>query len=108
MSKILLLVIGLTILASVFIATREYRELTGITCYSGEFIDNHTPVDDETDRVHWFWQWWPNRDEDKAFIQCVGSGSYIVYRPLDIAGVGFVLSGGLLIIALRPRNRSKS
>lgn len=35
--------------------------------------------------VYFITEWWPNRDEGKAFVDCVGPAEYIRYHPYDIA-----------------------
>jgi len=94
MKKLLLAVALILLLASVFTGTRQYREMTAHSC--GQPIAT-------TKSAHWIWQWLPNRDDNKDFIQCAGPSSFISYRPLDVAGVGFVISGSLVIIAIRRR-----
>lgn len=74
---------------SVFISTKEFKERTDQGC--GEQIE-------VIERVHWVWQWWPNRDGNKGFIACIGPSYFITYRPFDVAAVGFMLSIGLVIV----------
>lgn len=90
MKKVLATTALALLLLSVFVGTRQYKEQTGQGC--GE------PTTTE-ERVNWFWQWWPNRDDGSYFIQCVGPVHFVSYRPLDVAGAGILIAGVLLIIS---------
>ncbi|OGY26760.1 MAG: hypothetical protein A2Z11_02180 [Candidatus Woykebacteria bacterium RBG_16_43_9] len=94
MKNLLLIIAGVFLVISVLIATQGYKEKTGQDC--GE-------PSEVISRVNWFWQWWANRDEGRYFIACVGPSYYIVYRPLDIAGAGILLSAGIAFTAVKKR-----
>lgn len=88
--KLLLALVIILIIFPLFISTREFKERTSQECGKPMEVN---------ERVHWVWQWWPSRDDDKGFIACIGPSHFITYRPLDIAGLGFMLSIGLVIFA---------
>lgn len=94
MKKVLVIVACGLVVASIFIGTQQYKEQTGQDC---------GPQSETTERVHWVWQWLPHRDDNKSFIDCVGPSYFIVYRPLDIAAVGVLISAGLLFFATKRR-----
>lgn len=94
MKKPLFIIAGILIIMSVFIGAKEYTAQTGQGCGSPIKV---------VERVNWVWQWWPNRGGRGGFIDCVGPSYYIAYRPLDIAGLGIIVSVGLIFIAKKKR-----
>lgn len=90
-----LLILAAGILAfSLLAATTQFKEKTGQNCDTRP---------DQMQRVHWVWQWWAERGDDEVFILCAGSSAHVVYRPLDVAVVGFLVASGLTLGALKRR-----
>lgn len=93
--KTILVLALILLVSSVFFGSLRYVEKVNQGC--GEPTIS-------TKRINWFWQWWPNRDDDKAFLQCVGPSEYISYRPIDIAVLGILISIVLLKIVWKREN----
>lgn len=105
MKKILLVIAGLVLVASVMIGAQEYKEQTGQGCYVGDISNFNQNESDTINRVTWVWQWLPNHNASKSFTACVGPRDYIVYRPLDIAVIGLLISAALLLVAVKRNNK---
>lgn len=93
-----LLFVALVLLClSPIIGAQEFREKVGQHCgNSAEFVQ----------RVDWVWDWLANRDDGKAFVDCVGPSEYVAYRPFDLAGLVLFASTALFMAARRIRPKS--
>lgn len=79
-------------------------EQTGQACASGDEINSYRNT--WTD-VYFIWQWWPNRDEGKGFIACVGPATYLRYHPWDVAALALSGAGVAGYIGLNDKPKGK-
>lgn len=102
----LTIAIGLLITAGYF-ATTTVSEQLSQECAVGEEINSYQ---NSWDDVYFVWQWWPNRDEGKAFLDCVGSSTYLRYHPYDAAVLTIVGAGiaGYIAFNDKPKDKKKS
>ena len=98
---------ALLLLAAGYFATTTVSELQYQECASGEAVDSYR---NSWQDVYFFWQWWPNRDEGKGFIACVGPATYLRYHPYDMAVLAFVGAGvaGWIGLKDQPKDKKKS
>jgi len=94
MKKITIIIAIIVLFTSLFASTIQFKEQVSQEC--GE-------PREKIERVNWFWQWWLNRDDNRGFIACVGPSTYIIYRPLDLSGLGLVISTGLFLALIKKR-----
>jgi len=102
----LTIAIGLLITAGYF-ATTTVSEQLSQGCASGDEISTYQ---NNWDDVYFVWQWWPNRDEGKGFVMCVGPSTYLRYHPYDVAVIALIGAGVAGYIGLndKPKGKKKS
>ncbi len=85
----LTIAIGLLITAGYF-ATTTVNEQLAQECARGDEINSYQ---NSWEDVYFVWQWWPNRNEGKGFVACVGPSHYLRYHPYDAAALALVGAG---------------
>lgn len=99
----LTIAISLLITAGYF-ATITVSEQLSQECASRE---NANSYQNSWDDVYFVWQWWPNRDEGKGFIACVGPTTYLRYHPYDVAVLALVGAGVAGYVGLTDKSKDK-
>jgi hypothetical protein len=102
----LTIAIGLLITAGYF-ATTTVSEQLSQDCAVGEEINSYQ---NSWEDVYFVWQWWPNRDEGKAFLDCIGPTAYLRYHPYDAAALALIGAGvaGYIAFNDKPKGKKKS
>jgi len=95
------------LLTAGYFATTTVSEKLSQECARGEEVNSYQ---NSWEDVYFFWQWWPNRDEGKGFIACVGPATYLRYHPYDMAVLAFVGAGvaGWIGLKDQPKDKKKS
>lgn len=86
---------GLLLLAAIGLAQTTVSEQLSQQCSSSTTYQNSWRD------VNFVWEWLPNRDEGKGFVDCLGPAEYIRYHPYDIAFLSLIGAGVAGFIALR-------
>jgi hypothetical protein len=103
-------IIALTIAAALlltagYLATTTVNEQLSQECVSPYDASYQNTWSD----VYFVWQWWPNRDDDKGFVACIGPKTYLRYHPWDgailaLAGAGVA---GYIGLSDKPKKGKK-
>lgn len=99
----LTIAIGLFITAGYF-ATTTVSEQLSQSCASGKLVRSYQ---NSWEDVYFFWQWWPNRDDDMGFVACVGPAGYLRYHPYDAAALALIGAGVAGYIGLNSKSKDK-
>lgn len=101
----LTITIVLFIMAGYFATTIVSEQLSQGCASRGEINSYQNSWED----VYFFWQWWPNRDDGKGFVACVGPSTYLRYHPYDAAALALVGAGVAGYIGLndKPKDQKK-
>lgn len=103
-SVISLSIAAILLLSAGYFATTTVSEQTGQSCArEGELTSYRNTWQD----VYFFWQWWPQRDDNKGFPACIGPASYIRYHPYDAAALAFIGAGVVGWIGLKDQPKGK-
>lgn len=102
----LIIAIVLLLMAGYF-ATTTVSEKLSQECAASEEIGSYQ---NSWQDVYFFWQWWPNRDEGKYFLACVGPSTYLRYHPYDVAVLVLIGAGvaGWIGLKDKPKDKKKS
>lgn len=98
---------ALLLLAAGYFATTTVSEKLSQECARGEEVNSYQ---NSWEDVYFFWQWWPNRDEGKYFLACVGPSTYLRYHPYDVAVLALIGAGvaGWIGLKDQPKDKKKS
>jgi len=99
-SLIAISISALLLLTAGYLATTTISEQQSQECASGDAADSYK---NSWEDVYFVWQWWPNRDEGKVFVDCVGPSTYLRYHPYDGALLAFAGAGIAGWIGLRDK-----
>lgn len=92
------------LLTAGYFATTTVSEQLSQGCAGGEAVNSYQ---NSWQDVYFFWQWWPNRDEGKSFLACVGPSHYLRYHPYDAAALALVGAGVFGYIGINDKLKEK-